>query len=127
MTTASNENEGLVMPGHTAADAAPVAGSDPGHKQRSGILADPSGSRGGLVHRHEYRRGGTRRLTARRRPGLAPFAAVYLITPPAGSSLAISRSPATTLTRSSALHRAVPVRLCRPFVMPSVGVISKPA
>jgi hypothetical protein len=43
------------------------------------ILADPSGSLGGLAHRHEYRRGGTRRLTARRRPALAPFAMVYLL------------------------------------------------
>jgi hypothetical protein len=35
------------MPGHTAADAAPVAGSDPGHKRRWGILTDASGSLGG--------------------------------------------------------------------------------
>ncbi len=67
------------MPGHTAADAALVAGSDSGHKRRWWILAHPSGSLGGLVHRHERRRGGARRLTARRLPGLAPFAAVYLL------------------------------------------------
>jgi hypothetical protein len=67
------------MPGHTAADAAPVAGSDSGHKRRWWILAHPSGSLGGLVHRHQHRRGGARRLTARRLPGLAPFAAVYLL------------------------------------------------
>src|SRR4030088_2211106 len=69
------------MPGHTAADAAPVAGSDRGHKRRWGILADPSASLGGLVHRPEYRRGGARRVAARRRPGLAPFAAGLIAAP----------------------------------------------
>jgi hypothetical protein len=34
------------------------------------------------VHRHKHRRGGRRRLTARRWPGLAPFAAVYLLYDP---------------------------------------------
>ena len=68
------------MPGQTAAaDAAPVAGSDPGHKRRWWILAHPSGSPGALAHPHERRRDGARRLTARRRPGPAPFAAVYLL------------------------------------------------
>jgi hypothetical protein len=45
------------MPGHTAADRAPVAASDSGHTRRWGILAHPSGNLGGL----------------------APFAAVYLL------------------------------------------------
>src|SRR4030081_2994186 len=67
------------MPGHTAADAAPVAASDPGHKRRWSILAHPSGSPGAPPHPPERRRDGARRLTARRRPGPAPFAAVYLL------------------------------------------------
>ncbi|MEA2145383.1 MAG: hypothetical protein QOG59_970 [Solirubrobacteraceae bacterium] len=67
------------MPGHTAADAAPVAASDSGHKRRWWILAHPSGSPGAVAHPHERRRDGARRLTARRRSGPAPFAAVYLL------------------------------------------------
>jgi membrane-associated phospholipid phosphatase len=66
------------MPGHTAADAAPVAASDSGQQRRWWILAHPSGSLGRLVHRHQHRRGGARRL-ARQLPGLARFAAVYVV------------------------------------------------
>jgi len=67
------------MPGQTAgADAAPVARSDSDQERRWWILAHPSGSLGGLAHRREHRSGGgRRRLTAR--PGLAPFAAAYLL------------------------------------------------
>ncbi|HEY8626387.1 MAG TPA: phosphatase PAP2 family protein [Solirubrobacteraceae bacterium] len=67
------------MPGQTAgADAAPVARSDSDQERRWWILAHPSGSLGGLAHRREHRSGGgRRRLTAR--PGLALFAAAYLL------------------------------------------------
>jgi hypothetical protein len=44
------------------------------------MLAHPSGSLGELAHRRKHRvGGGRRRLTARRWPGVAPFAAAYLL------------------------------------------------